>query len=151
MERECSKIDTGSPSAALLNEEGKCSALLTREGFFDFVVFRTQCNVSHNVMVVCQHDQETKCLLNNNMSDIKLSQNGSFYSLQVFLSCDAGWFLVDNVCITFSYCPNNSNDFTGYCADQDGQLSYHWPKRGLFVIPKITALVSGTFVLQSSL
>ena len=60
-------------SHAMLDEQGKCSALLTRKGFFDLVIFRTQCKVSHRVGVVCQHDQKTNSKFSNNMSDIKVS------------------------------------------------------------------------------
>ena len=82
-------------------DHGKCSALLTREGFFDFLVFKTQCSVPHSVAVVCQQNKKRNILFNNNMSDIKLSWNDGFHSIQVFSSCDPGWFRVDNVCINF--------------------------------------------------
>ena len=108
-------------------DKGKCSALLTREGFFDFVVFRTQCDDPHSVTVVCQHDQKATILHHNNMSDIKVSNVGLFYSLQVFASCDAGWFLVDNVCVNFYHCPDCSNNMAAHeqCAIHGGQLAYH--------------------------
>ena len=108
------------------NDKGNCSAILTRRGFFDFVVFRTLCNVSHNVGVVCQHDKKVKDL-NNNMSDIKISAYDGFYSLQAVASCDVGWFLIDNVCINFYECPDCSGNTPAHeeCERYGGQLAYH--------------------------
>ena len=85
----------------MVHEEGKCSALLTREGFFDFRIFKTQCNVPHSVAVVCQHNVNKNLVFTSNMSDIKLSLVDGFHSIQIFSSCDPGWFMVDYVCINF--------------------------------------------------
>ena len=156
-ERECSQTDMRNPSAAMLNEQGKCSALLTRVGFFDFAVFRTSCNVSHNVTVVCQHKQKAKVLFHNNMSDMKVSKISGFYRLQLFSSCGVGWFLVDNVCITISRCLNCTEILTAkehcedqgwqncteiltaqeHCEDQGGQLAYHMLNNWTFIRPAI--------------
>ena len=110
----------------MLDDQGKCSALHTREGFFDFVVFRTQCNVPHSVAVVCQHDQKAMVFNNNNMSGIKVSIVDGFYSLQVYSSCDAGWFLIANICINFYPCPNCTSNIEAHeqCEKHGGQLAY---------------------------
>ena len=71
-ERKCSKTDINT-SAAMLLKEGKCSALLTREGFFDFVIFRTPCKESYPVAVVCQHKVKMNIMFTNNLSDVKVS------------------------------------------------------------------------------
>ena len=91
-------------TAAMLSNRGKCSALLTREGFFDFVLFKVNCNVSHQVALVCQHKRNTDILYNNNTSDIRVSANDGFYSLQIYSSCDVGWFKVGNLCINIFRC-----------------------------------------------
>ena len=111
----------------MLSDQGKCSALLTREGFFDFNIFRTHCNVSHNVTVVCQHDQKANTVFANSMSDIQISTADGFYSLQLFSSCNSGWFLVDNVCINFYHCPRCYNNIDAHeqCSKYGGQLAYH--------------------------
>ena len=111
----------------MVHEEGKCSALLTREGFFDFRVFKTHCNVSHRVAVVCQHNNRSNLVFSNNMSDIKLSLVNGFQSIQMFSSCDPGWFLVDDVCINFYHCPDcmNNSDADEQCSVHGGQLAYH--------------------------
>ena len=111
----------------MLNDLGKCSALRTREGFFDFIVFRTHCNVSHTVAVVCQHSQKVNIVFNNSMSDIKISTADGFYSVQVFSSCNSGWFLVDNVCINFYHCPDcfSNVEAQEQCRKYGGQLAYH--------------------------
>ena len=111
----------------MLNDQGKCSALLTREGFFDCIVFRTHCHISHPVAVVCQHYQKVNISFNNNMSDIRISTADGFYSLQVFSSCNSGWFLVDNVCINFYHCPDCFNNIEAHeqCSKYGGQLAYH--------------------------
>ena len=129
-ERECSHIDlvnTSSTNSLVVHEEGKCSALLTREAFFDFRIFKTQCNVSHSVAVVCQHDVARNIVLSNNMSDVKLSLINGFQSIQLFSSCDHGWFMVDNVCTNFYHCPNctNNSDADEWCSVHGGQLAYH--------------------------
>ena len=122
----CTQTNMTHTSYAMRTDKGKCSALLTREGFFDFVIFRTECNVSHNVMVVCQHDHRAK--FSNSMSDIKVLRIDGFYSLQVTSSCNTGWFLVNNVCINFTYCyyacPNNTSAQMN-CEIFGGQLAYH--------------------------
>ena len=125
-DRKCTLINTRDTLATILNNQGKCSALLTREGFFDFVVFRTQCNGSHNVMVVCQHDEDVQMFFNNNMSDIKVSTVSGFYTLEMFSSCAPGWFMVDNVCINFYHCPNCTNNRAPkeICEFYGGQLAY---------------------------
>ena len=88
----CPQTDADGASHAMLKDTGKCSALLTREGFFDFGVFMINCGISYNVTLVCQHDQKANVILHDNMSDVKASIVGEFYSLQVFSSCDVGWF-----------------------------------------------------------
>ena len=127
------------------NVKGKCSALLTREGFFDFVVFRTQCNVPHNVAVVCQHDQKANLLLHDNKSDIKVSRVGVFYSLQVFASCDVGWFLVDNVCVNVYLCQGCLNNIAAHeqCAIQCGQLAYN-------ILNNVTTSSQGTILSKNT-
>ena len=101
--RQCSETEADNTSVDMLDDQGKCSALLAREGFFDFVIFRTQCDRSFPVSLVCQH--KTKIIvLNNDLSDIKVSTVDGFYSLRVFSSCDAGWFVVDNMCINIHRC-----------------------------------------------
>ena len=121
---QAAEVDT---SLAMWNDTGKCSALLTREGFFDFVVFSTHCNVSHKVSVVCQHDRDANVLMHNNMSDVKVSTSGGIYSLQMFSRCDVGWFLVDNVCISFYHCPLcfDNTAANRQCETHGGQLAYH--------------------------
>ena len=104
----------------MVYDQGKCSALLTREGFFDFIVLRTQCSVSHSVAVVCQHNNKVSLVFSNNMSDIKLSLVDGFYSLQLYASCDPGWFRVNDVCINFFQL------ITMNCQQHNGgQLAYH--------------------------
>ena len=124
-QRGCIESDKSNIYPAIWKNEGKCSALLTREGFFDFVVFRTKCDAPYNVTVVCQHDRRTNAFLHNNMSDIKISTVGGGYSLQVFSSCGAGWFLVDNVCVNLYYCPDCSNNMAAHekCVKHGGQLA----------------------------
>ena len=125
-ERECSQIDQVNTSSVMEHAEGKCSALLTREGFFDFLVFKTQCNVSHSVAVVCQHNNGVNLVFNNSMSDIKLSLVDGFQSIQMFSSCDPGWFMVDDVCTNFYHCPDCMNsDAHAQCSVYGGQLAYH--------------------------
>ena len=111
----------------MLNDQGQCSGLLTRVGFFDFNIFGTHCNVSQPVAVVCQHYQKVNIVFTNNMSDIKISTADGFYSLQVFSSCNNGWFLVDNVCINFYHCPRCYNNINAHeqCSKYVGQLAYH--------------------------
>ena len=111
----------------MLNDQGKCSALLTRKGFFDFVIFRTQCNISYQVAVVCQHEQKVNILFNNAMSDVKVSMLTAFYSLHVFSSCDVGWFMVNNVCINFYHCPNCRHNTAAHvqCVTHGGHLAYY--------------------------
>ena len=126
-ERDCSQTDVIRTSSSMFNRQGKCSALLTREGFFDFVVFKTECTISHNTVVVCQHDQDVNVTFSNNMSDIKVSTVDGLYSLQVFSSCDVGWFLVDNVCINFYHCPGCTSNTAAHeqCEEHGGQLAYN--------------------------
>ena len=111
----------------MVYDQGKCSALLTREGFFDFRVFKTWCNVSHSVAVVCQHNVASNLVFSNNMSDIKLSLVDGFQSIQIFSSCDPGWFMVDDVCINFYHCQGCMNNYKAHerCAMHGGQLAYH--------------------------
>ena len=108
-DNKCSKTDVTNTYSTMLDDQGKCSALLTREGFFDFVVFRTHCNEPHSVAIVCQNDKKVNFVFNNNMSDIKISINDGFYSLQVSSSCDVGWFMVDGICINTYRCPQDSS------------------------------------------
>ena len=97
-ERQCTQIDVDSTSSSLMfHDQGKCRALLTREGFFDFRVLPAQCNVPHNVAVVCQYNGNKNLVFTSNMSDIKLSLVDGFHSIQIFSSCDPGWFMVDDV------------------------------------------------------
>ena len=126
-ERECSHMDLVNTSSLIVHEQGKCSALLTREGFFDFHVFKTQCNVSHNVALVCQHNHTVNLVLSNNMSDVKLSLVNGFQRIQMFSSCDPGWFMVDDMCTNFYHCPNCMNNTNAHeqCSVHGGQLAYH--------------------------
>ena len=125
-EGKCSQIDVMNSSSLMLNDQGQCSALLSREGFFDFNVIRTHCNVSHNVAVVCQHDQKVNTVFNNNMSDVKVSINDGFYRLEVFSSCDIGWFRVDNMCINFYRYPNCLSNAEAHkqCVEHNGHLAH---------------------------
>ena len=126
-ERKCFQTDEVITSNAMFSNQGKCSALLTREGFFDFVIFRTPCNVSHPVAIVCQHEHKKSIAFNNNISDIKVSIVDGYYSLQEFSSCDAGWFMVDNMCINLYQCQNctDNSEAHGKCVAHGGQLAYH--------------------------
>ena len=89
--RECLETEVDNTSVAMLDDQGKCSALLAREGFFDFVIFRTQCDRSFPVSLVCQHKPRT-IVFNNDLSDVKVTTVDGFYSLHAFSSCDLGWF-----------------------------------------------------------
>ena len=108
------------------HHQGKCSALITREGFFDFRVCQTLCNVSHHVALVCQHSKKMNLVLSNNMSDIKISFVDGFHRIQVFSSCDPGWFMVDDMCINFYLCQNCANKIASHkqCERHGGQLAY---------------------------
>ena len=121
----------------MVYDQGKCSALLTKEGFFDFRVFKTQCNVRHSVAVVCQHDMTSNRVFSNNMSDIKLSLVDGFQSIQIFSSCDPGWFMVDDVCINFYHCPGCMNNYKAHehCFMHGGQLAYHLLNNVTFSTP----------------
>ena len=111
-------------SFAMFNDHGQCSALLTREGFFDFTVVRTHCNVSHNVAVVCQHEQNVNTAFNNTLSDVKVSLADEIYSIKMFSSCDIGWFKVDNMCINFYQCSSCSvAEAHEQCVAQSGHLA----------------------------
>ena len=123
--RKCSETEVDNTSAAMLDDRGKCSALLTREGFFDFVTFRTQCDRSFPVSLVCQHKTKT-IVFNNDLSDIKVSTVDGFYSLRVFSSCDAGWFVVDNMCINIYQCKQcKTSNITAHeqCVTHGGYLA----------------------------
>ena len=125
-ERQCREIDLDNTSSLVFHDQGKCRALLTREGFFDFQVLPAQCNVSHSVAVVCQHTVNENVVFTSNMSDIKLSFVDGFHSIQMFSSCDPGWFMVDNVCINFYLCRNCSNSAAReQCSMFGGHLAYH--------------------------
>ena len=158
VERQCSQTRMTTTSFHKQDDQGKCSALLTREGFLDFVIFRTQCNVSHNVGVVCQHSQTEKNIeFSNNMSDVKVSMVDGFYSLQMFSRCDAGWFTVDDICINIYRCESTDNDefnvdkktyYKGTCINNTeaqeqchmhgGQLAYRMLKNATFTAPENT-------------
>ena len=110
----------------MFHDQGKCRALLTREHFFDFRVLPTQCNVSHSAAVVCQHNVNKNFVFTSNMSDIKLSLVDGYHRIQIFSSCDPGWFMVDDVCINFYLCPMCTNNQTrDQCSMFDGHLAYH--------------------------
>ena len=109
--------------------------MLAREGFFDFRVLPSQCNVSHSVAVVCQHNVNEN-VFTSNMSDIKLSFVDEFHSIQIFSSCDPGWFMVDNVCINFYLCPNCTNSVAReQCSMFGGHLAYHVLKNATVSTP----------------
>ena len=126
-ERECSQIDLINTSSPVTHGQGKCSALLTREGFFDFLVLKTQCDVPQSISVVCQHNVRSNHVFSNNMSDIKLSLLDGFHSIQIFSSCDPGWFMVDGMCINFYHCPDclDNSQAQEQCSMYGGQLAYH--------------------------
>ena len=138
VDKKCLKSSAISPSSAMLDDQGKCSALLTRKGFFDFVIFRTHCNIFHSVGVVCQHDQKQKSEFSNNMSDIKVSMADGYSSLQVFSSCEVGWFMVDDIidmCINIYPCMSiksfeerfscvNNNEAQEHCIKYGGHLAH---------------------------
>ena len=111
----------------MIHDQGKCSALLTREGFFDFLVLKTPCHVPQSVAVVCQHNATRNLVFNNNMSDIKLSMDDGFQSIQIFSSCSSGWFMVDDVCTNFYHCPDCMNNRNAHeqCSRHCGQLAHH--------------------------
>ena len=123
--RKCSETEVDDTSVAMLDDQGKCSALLAREGFFDFVIFRTQCDRSFPVSLVCQHKSKM-IVFNNDLSDIKVSTVDGFYSLRVFSSCDLGWFMVDNMCINIYQCTQcNINNTVAHeqCVKHGGYLA----------------------------
>ena len=109
--RECLETEVDNTSVAMLDDQGKCSALLAREGFFDFVIFRTQCDRSFPVSLVCQHKPRT-IVFNNDLSDVKVTTVDGFYSLHAFSSCDLGWFMVDNMCINIYQCAQHCSSWT---------------------------------------
>ena len=140
----CSQIHQINTS--IENEQGKCSALLTREGFFDFFVFNTQCNVPHNVAVVCQHNN-INLVVSNHMSDIKLSLADGFQSIHVFSSCDPGWFKIDDACINLYLCHNCVKiDCTKYHAASYGQCQKHGGHLAYHVLKNITLSTLGNIL-----
>ena len=126
-ERECSETAAINTSAALLSDEGKCSALLTREGFFDFVIFRTPCDQSSTVALVCQHKTRIDIVFDNYFSDVKVLPVNEFYSLQIFSSCGVGWFnILDNMCINIYDCQHcNKGNIVAHeqCVEHGGYLA----------------------------
>ena len=122
---KCSQTAVANTSVAMLDDQGKCLALLPREGFFDFVIFRTRCDISFPISLVCQHKTKTFAF-DNDLSDIKVSAVGGFYSLHAFSSCDAGWFMVDNMCINIYQCQQcNASDIIAHeqCVKHGGYLA----------------------------
>ena len=47
--------------------------------------------------------------------------------MQIFSSCDPGWFMVDGMCINFYLCPDCKNNIEAQeqCSMFGGQLAYH--------------------------
>ena len=125
----------------MFKDQGNCSALLTREGFFDFVIFKTPCHISHPVAVICQHKYKKNIAFHNNMSDIKVSMVNGYYSLQEFSSCDSDWFLVDDKCINLYHCQTckSNSDAHRQCVEHGGQLAYH-VLTNVTVIPPLNIL-----------
>ena len=125
VEKACSETGVTAASASMLHEQGRCSALLTREGFFDFFIFRTECNVSHPVALVCQYSMKNGTMFNNDKSDVKVFKVNGFYSLQVFSACDIGWFMVDNMCINIYFCQGckSNKDADEQCHKQGSYLA----------------------------
>ena len=82
--------------------------------------------MSHKVAVVCQHSKRVDLVSCNNMSDIKISLANGFHSIQVFSSCDPGWFMVDDMCINFYLCQNCATTIASHkqCEIHGGQLAY---------------------------
>ena len=82
--------------------------------------------MSHNVALVCQHSEKVNLVFSNNMSDIKISLVDGFHRIQVFSSCDPGWFMVDDMCINFYFCQDCANKFASHkqCQIHGGQLAY---------------------------
>ena len=144
-EGNCSQIDVMNSSSAMLNDQGQCSILLTREGLFDFNVIRTHCNVSHNVAVVCQHDQKANIVFNNNMSDVKVTLADGFYRLEFLSSCDIGWFRVDNMCINFYHCPHCSSNAEAHkqCVEHEGQLAHD-------ILNNVTVITPGNILAKNT-
>ena len=122
---KCSATDLEDISSAMIYDQGTCSALLTREGFFDFLTFKTQCNSTHKVGLVCQHEERRNYVLGNNMSDVKISIINGFYSIRVSTSCDVGWFMVDNMCINIYPCSDciNTSVAQRNCIKHGGNLA----------------------------
>ena len=92
-------------------------------------------NISHSVGVVCQHDQKPKSEFSNNMSDINVSMADGYSSLQVFSSCEVGWFMVDDMCINIYPCLSiksleqrfsyvNNNEAPEHCIKYGGHLAH---------------------------
>ena len=144
-ERECLETAVMSTSAALLRGEGKCSALLTREGFFDFVISRSPCEESSTVALVCQHKIKMETVFNNNLSDVKVSPVNGFYRLQIFSSCGNGWFMVDNMCINIyecQHCDKGNIVARRQCVKHGGYLADRILKN------KTTLYYYGTYLLN---
>ena len=107
-----------------------------------FFVFKTKCNVPHSVAVVCQHDN-VSFVFSNNMSDIKLALVDGFHSIQVFASCDPGWFKVDDVCINCYLCQDcvktacTEHHVASHekCQKHGGHLAYHLLQNITFSTP----------------
>ena len=64
-------------------------------------------------------------VFNNNLSDVKVVSVNGYYSLQIFSSCEVGWFMVDNMCINICECQhcNRGNIVAhGQCVKHGGYL-----------------------------
>ena len=122
----CSEAEKIHSPVATMHDQGKCSALLTRDGFFDFVIFRTDCITPQLVAVVCQHEVKESNGFSNTMSDIKITAVDGFYSLRTYSSCAVGWFMVDNMCINIFQCLNCTivEDAREQCGKYNSQLAF---------------------------
>ena len=64
------------------------------------------------------------------MSDIKVSVTGGYSSLQVFSSCEVGWFMVDDMCINIYPCLSIKSSEQGYSCVNTAVAQEHCVKYG---------------------
>ena len=125
----------------------KESALLYLQGKVSLILLSSEHHAMYPTLfaIVCQHEHKKSITFNNNMSDVKASIVDGYYSFQEFSSCDAGWFMVDNMCINLYQCQTCTNNAEAHekCLAHGGQLAYH-------VLTNVSLIVPGNILANNS-
>ena len=115
------------------SRQAHCSAINVVNGLVDYSISTINCSTLHHVALICEivnmlGERENK-YFDNNLSDVKVffDKSNSVHIMQYSVTCDEGWFKLDDFCVSLFRCNDclNVEQAEYICHKHNSHLARH--------------------------